>query len=153
MKRFSVKGTVRALGQVEINKELQYYSWIEIQREDGQLFRIEKVAVGNAVLSMFDNGYEGEFFFDSLSDKKRLFGIKLAGGAVAYDETNLNVAVGMHTIAQGIPMLILFGFGIFWIILGIYYIVTQDEDGRHRMFYGADPAEAQRLKKQVPVRI
>jgi hypothetical protein len=150
---FSLKGTIISLGQSTFWPDGQIYSWIEIQDETGQRFNVSKVFATNAVLSLVDNDYTGEFFLEEIKGKKRLFGVKLNTGAAAYDELDARARVGGLLFLQGIPMLLVFGLGLIFMVQGLFYLFTSNNAARRAMFYGTDIEEASRLRKQEPIRI
>ena len=149
---FSIKGHVTAIGQHQILKDAYIYHWIECEDSTGQRINVSNVAVTNEVLSLFNVGMAGELYFESLGSKKQLFGIKTAEGQVAYEETSMRGKIAGTCILAGIPLLYIWGMGIPFILFGLFLLITQGPFSRKKCFYGSDQQEAERLRRQVPIR-
>ncbi|MCC8957610.1 hypothetical protein H8B02_30515 [Bradyrhizobium sp. Pear77] len=151
---FSIKGTITAYGQHDILKDGCIYQWIEMQDEHGQRINVSKVFATNAILSLLVNlNIGGEFYFETIRGKKRLFGVKSMDGAVAFDEMNARARVGGLLFLQGVPLLLIFGLGAIPMAMGLFYLFTPNDSARREIFYGSDRDEAIRLRQQVPIRI
>lgn len=148
-----IKGRVTTLGQHILLTDGCIYPWIECEDESGQIINVSNVVVTNDVYSIFDAGMVGELYFESLGSKKQLFGIKRSDGRVAYDEKSLRGKIAGKWILVGIPLLYLWGMGIPFILYGLILHLMQTPGSRKQFFYGSDQQEAERLRRQVPIRI
>lgn len=148
-----IKGRVTALGQHILLREGCVFPWIECEDETGQIINVSNVIVTNDVYSLLDAGMVGELYFESLGSKKQLFGIKRSDGRVAYDEKSLRAKIAGKWMLVGLPLLYFWGFGIPFILYGLALHLMQTPASRKQFFYGSDRQEAERLRRQVPIRI
>lgn len=155
---FTLTGTIVSIGQSMFDLRGTGYAFIEIVEPSGRRVMVQKVAVGNQVLSAVNLGCKGEFFFDkvfvSFGCVSQLWGVKTQDGLVAFEDSNIrrypvvmNLCFGFigSLLVVGIPFLVL---GLLqWI--GLILRAGQ----RKRLFYGNDYREANRLRQQQAVRI
>jgi hypothetical protein len=101
-------------------------------------------------------GMTGEFFIDrifqfSQSFRCQLFGIKAEGNAVL-DRRDLRKRTILAQLIFGLMLTPVFGIGLL-VVPALLKAVTLGAVDGHGMFYGPDPAEAQRMERQQTVRI
>jgi hypothetical protein len=151
---FSIRGQITAVGQSNIWHDGKVYQWIEIEDTTGQRINVSKVVVQNEVMSLACQGATGEFFFEKMNSRaKRMFGIKWNSGEVAFDAKNVRSRIGLLYILYGFPLLLLWGIGLLVMAYGLYLVFSPNDSERKMMFYGTDQQEAQRIHRQVPIRI
>jgi hypothetical protein len=157
MSLFSIKGAVTAIGQSQFNNAITIYAYLEITEPSGRRVKIDQVAVCNDVAAAFRLGQSGEFFVDRIFRYSRtyrcqLWGIK-ADGIATLDSIDIRKRVSFGQFVLGIMLIPVFGLGFLLIIPPLIRLLTLSAVDRRQMFYGSDPAEAQRLSHQQAVRI
>lgn len=156
---FKVSGTIVAIGQSEFDNRSTLYAFLEIVEPNGCRVIVRNVGVLNQVASSIALGTNGEFFFDKFFVFGRpfvsqLWGTKTVDGLVAFDNDMRKHAMAF-SFCIGMLTILALGIGFLFIAVGLLQLlfVILMTGARKRMFYGANRAEARRLRQQLPVRI
>jgi hypothetical protein len=156
---FSISGTVSGIGQSIFNNDIAIYAYIEITEASGRRISVEKVAACNDAGAQLQLDVTGEFFFDKMlvfdtRFRCQLWGVKSDSAAV-FDRRNLRTLFIGHNLIAGVVLLPLAGLGLLWLVPGLASLcaVVSGEVDRKALFYGSNPDEMERLRKQQPVRI
>jgi hypothetical protein len=151
----AISGTVTAVGQSVFTNDLTIFAYVEITEASGRRVSIEKVAVCNDVMARLELGATGEFFVDrifrfSQSFRCQLFGIKTDGVAVL-DRRDLRKRTIVAQLILGLALTPVLGIGLVLVVPNLVKALTLFTLDRRAMFYGRDPADAQRLDQTVRI--